>query len=330
MSELRRSMLPFATGAAIWLAAITAGCSGSPNDAQKLLAESSTVMATLSFVHEENECPTCPPPIVSEYAPPDAMLLSGSKGHDDWPFYLYLDQHAYFSSAGVRWLTGDEGRLIALLLVTDPRAMLRAVTEPEITGAQMVEGRPATVVSAAFDLDRHMANLPEALRIPELGDEYRTFYAGVTVRFWIDDADRRVLQVELARPPPEPEVSLVRFDYARPVQLPATVRSMPVEEAGQFQADARLKEDTLLDAITGYRTLHGAYPAQVDQATLAEVLPAAEWPRNVFSGNPVAPSSEPGDFVYLTSPGGEHFEFTLNGWDGASFYYDSLRFGHRE
>jgi hypothetical protein len=63
-----------------------------PND---LLAQSREAMASASFSFVVNDCPTCPPPVIAEYAPPDRFKLSGNKRREEWPYYLVLGGMGY-------------------------------------------------------------------------------------------------------------------------------------------------------------------------------------------------------------------------------------------
>ncbi|MDP2675676.1 MAG: hypothetical protein Q8Q00_12365 [Dehalococcoidia bacterium] len=70
-------------------------------DVSALLQSSAEAMASQSFSFTVTDCALCPPPIVTEYAAPDGIKLSHSKGHDDWPYYLI---------AGDRWMFSSEGK----------------------------------------------------------------------------------------------------------------------------------------------------------------------------------------------------------------------------
>ncbi len=319
--------------ASTWLTIAMVGGWGcdSQSEAEALLAASSEAMAKLSFVSEDSGCPTCPPPTLFEYAPPDAVKLTASKGHDDWPFYLYVDRKTYFSTAGARWLTGKgEADRMAFILIQDPRAALATARSPRLGGVETIDGRAATIVVADFDLKRHLGRLPEELRLPDLGADVASLFAGTTVRFWIDREDERVIQMEFAGQG-EATTVLQRFDYSRRPTIGKPTSTMDVEDVRALMEKAEPGLGRrLLSAIGEYRRLNGVYPPRLDQATISDVLPQNEWPTNVFSKAPIGDSAEPGDFTYRTDANGSEFEFTLHGWDGGQLYYDSARFGHPE
>jgi hypothetical protein len=299
-------------------------------DAQALLEASQVVMAAMSFSHTLNDCPTCPPPVVTEYASPDRIRLSNSKGHDDWTYVMYIGQKPYVSQEGLRWREGLSGQAIGIML-NDPRFLFQVVRSARIGGSEAIQGRSAAIVGARFDFDLYLEALPPAMLPPDPATTFGAFrelFDGAVVRFWIDKKDHRVLQLEWSSSGGEGEARLLVFDYAREVRLPDAFASMPAEAAFDLSRETEPHGERLLAAVRDYYARYRAYPPNIDAVTLAEFLPASEWPANVFSGQPMRNATDsPGDFLYLLKNNGSDIEFTLHGWDGAQMFTDTERFG---
>ncbi len=309
-------------------ASILVACGGddraSPGD---ILSAASEAMAMESFSHTISDCPLCPPPIVTEYAPPDAVKRSNSKGHDDWPYNLILDGKGYVSSAGQRWRSGEGALSFTGMLISDPRTLLPVAKNARIETADTVAGRRATVIAAELDFDKYVVRLPPAIEHPDEAF-LREWLGAARLRFWIDRENHRVLQTELTSANANFPSSVFTFDYATPVAIPATVESMHVEDAARLGFEAEMAGQTLLTAVADYRETYGTYPRMLDITTLSGVIAPGEWPINPFSGQPVRQSPDtPGDFDYRLINGGQDIQFSIYGWDDGQLHYDTARFG---
>jgi hypothetical protein len=309
---------------------VFAACESEPDDAAALVAAAREAMQDATFSSQIDACESCASPTSFEYGPPDALMVTGSGGHDEWPFYLYLDRKAYFSSAGVRWYTGEDSSWFVFLLLSDPRAMLAAAIEPQFDGEATIDSRPARIVATKFSFDGHLANLPAGIIANGDTGELRTFLRDLSLRFWIDAKDYRVLQMTITAPgQPAPARAMV-FEYDRPVSIPRAAQSMDRDHAARLSQQAEEGARTLLAAIATHRRATGGYPARLDETTLSSALGPGAWPRNAFSGVAMRDSPDPGDFTYAVSNGGADFTFSVHAWDNEQLYYDSARFGQPE
>jgi hypothetical protein len=300
------------------------------NDSDKanpeaLIAATADAMAEASFSYRVTNCPLCPPPVVTEYAPPDRLMLSNSKGHDDWQYYLWTDGQGYFSSTGKRWLEGDGAQRLAFVLLSDPRFLLSVTTEASVQGSEKIDGRDASVLATNLDFDEYLQKLPAVLRFPELEAEFRRRFDGASIRFWIDNLDHRVLQLEFR--PPNVDAGAIRFDYDTPVTLTDSVESMPMRRADELRREAERNVAPLIVAIRAYRDRAGLYPPSLDPAVLADLTPVP-WPTNPFSGNPMRQEAEGAyEFEYQVKNDGRHMELRLWAWDSPYASFDSVRSG---
>jgi hypothetical protein len=316
----------FATLAAVFVGIFAPG--GSTPSPPMLLQRSAEVMANETFSIRPR-CEFCDKPALIEYAPPDRIrLTSGSPRGDNWPFYLYSEGEAYFSETGQRWQTDaadSNGWLAGYQRMVDPRVMLGVLIEPRLTGSDVVGERQAHVVSGALDVERLMSAAPpdfRALAEGPLGELLRQ----ATVTVWIDTEDSRLLRLRLFSPVDNVGESTLEIDFDSPVDLPASVESMDVEEARALNQQSERNAEVLLRAIGDYHRDNGTYPPEVSPTALATYL--ENWPVNPFSGGPVrfAPAT-PGNFDYSRTASGEQIQFQLDGWDGSQLFYDSARFG---
>jgi hypothetical protein len=333
-----------AIGAVLSLVAVAASCSGGGSgDGAALIEKARQAMASASFSHSVTDCHLCPPPIVTEYAPPDRIKLSDPKGHDDWPYYLIAGDQWLVSHRGSRWLSEGISYHHPSMLLSDPRVLLRIAAEPEIEGDDVIDGEGNQVLRMGVDLDRFFtdilpADVPEEMRGGEAREFYDTHYGALIVRLWIDEQTYLVSQMEfdLPRLPADdegqsgddPEPYAVSFDYDTPIDVPEEPESMPYEEADQLRREADRRIEPLLDAIDLYRSLNGVYPASLDPETLKDVLLPAEWPVNPFSNEPMKQSDDsPGDFDYRVKNSGNDYEATFFGWDSAYLFRDTAPSG---
>ena len=330
------------------LVAVAVSCSGEDDeiDASSLLENATEAITSASFSHTVTDCTLCPPPIVTEYAPPDRIKLSHPKGHDDWPYNLIVGDQWYVSQAGIRWLTESATFSHIGMLLFDPRVLLRIAKDADVEGDDVIDGRRHHVVRAGLDIDRFLAEIlpaeaPEEARSEESREFYDTYYGALRLRFWIDEQTILVTQMEIdvATLPSgdqeeqmgDPEPAIIRFDYDSPVDVPEDPESMTYEEAQEFRRLAESRTPALLEAIVNYRKLQGVYPPSLDPETLRDVLPPSRWPINPFADEPIKESEDsPGDFHYVVKNEGQDFELSLYGWDSTYSYRDTVRFGHPE
>jgi hypothetical protein len=297
--------------------------------ASDLLADARRVMGAGTFISIVDDCPTCPPPIIWEFAPPDRIMLRNAKGHDDWPFALFSDGKAFFSQEGRRWREGVSAQAYAMLLA-DPRFLLDVTHTPRLGGVEELENGETTVVVTEFDFDLFLGRLPPSLEPEDEEDfaEMREVFQGAVIRFWVDNANRRVRQLDWRFLDVTLEGASYAFEFTSSVGIPDEIVSMAAAEALRLGQETEPAGRRLLLAIGAYFERHGVYPPELDAATLSDVLSPDEWPRNVFTGEPMRNADDsPGDFRYMTKADGAHCEITLHGWDGAQMYYDSQRFG---
>lgn len=332
--------LTFVATLTIWL--LLASCISADGESA-LLQKSATAMASQSFSYTVTDCPLCPPPVITEYAPPDRIKLSNSKGHDDWPYYLIVGDRWLFSAGGKRWLEGQDYKF-PFMLLSDPRVLLRTADGPRTDGTEDVSGVLHHVVRADLDAERFTSEElpPQALPDTPEGDQARAFYkdfvAGSEVRFWINAESYTVTKMEIDYPPlPEdedgddPQPAAITFDYETAMGVPEDPESMPYDEAEEVGRVAASRTAPLQRAIADYKTLHGTYPPSLDPETLSDVLPPSRWPVNPFSGKPVEESADsPGDFHYVSKNEGQDYELSLFDWDSTYSYIDTVRFGHPE
>jgi hypothetical protein len=317
---------------ALLIGLLLGACNGDdePNSAAEFLSAASDAMAGESFSFTQ-DCPNCSPAELFEFAPPHSAKLSHGSGHDAWPYALILDGQGYLSGDGKRWLTGQEALEFLNLTLLDPRVLLNVTQSPERERDASVDGTEVVVIAGDLDVDAYLDRLlPTLLREAEARSGIHGLLDGTGVRFWIDRESHRVVQMELTPAGEDSKAPPVRFRYGE-VGMPTHVESMDGEEAHKLGQEAEPGGERMLLAIAEYRAAHGAYPAVLDQTTLAGVLPANEWPMNPFSGQPMRQSPEtPGDFDYELIAGREHMQFTLYGWDGGQLHYDSQRWGHQD
>ena len=336
-----------AIGAVLSLVAVTVSCSGGGSgEGAALIEKARQAMASASFSHAVTDCPLCPPPIVTEYASPDRIKLSNPKGHDDWPYYLIVGDQWLVSHAGIRWLSESISYHHPLMLLSDPRVLLRIAADPEVEGDDVIDGQRNRVVRAGVDIDRFLtdilpADVPEEMRGGEAQEFYDSSYGKAVVRLWIDEQTYLVSQIEFDLPrlpkddeesgDEDPEPVVVRYDFETPVDVPEEPESMPYEEADRLRREADRRSQPVVEAIGAFRGLNGLYPPSLDPETLKEVLPPAQWPVNPFTDEPMKQSEDsPGDFNYKVKNSGDDFELSLFGWDATYSYRDTVRFGHPE
>lgn len=346
-------MTPFAAlGLLAVVVSVALSCgAGDGSSAAAILSRSSEVMATRSFSHTVSECPLCPPPIVTEYAPPNRIKLSHSKGHDDWPYYLIVGDQWLFSMKGTRWLAGDDYKF-PFMLLSDPRVLLRIGREPEAETDDMIDGQRYHVVRSRLDSDRFLAQvlpasvLPTGAQREEALRFFSQYVEGSVVRFWIAEGTMLVLQIEVDYPPlkggdeegnepQDPPPFVTRFDYGTPVDVPEEPESMPHGEGERLRFDAQAGAGVIRRAAERYKDSRGVYPPRLEIGTLSEFLDPHEtvlnqrtrqpirmtsegWPLNPFSDQPMeqVASDSPGDFYYEVTEGGQNYRLCLYGWDG--------------
>ncbi|MCC7365978.1 MAG: hypothetical protein IT303_16560 [Dehalococcoidia bacterium] len=295
--------------------------------AKEYIDRALTAMADEEFAARLETCADCPPGATLQLAPPDRFLMSGSAGHDDWEHYLWTGGAAYYSSEGVRWRTGEEeGWRIALLMLNDPRFLLRVIEDIDLERGEPVDGRETVVVTGRITGRAFMAALPPGLSMTAFPPEaIDSIYGPARVHVAIDREEHLVRASWLVHPD-EPEPNTAAFDYDAPVDIPEQVVAMPSDELDDLHFDAKNAAIAILNAIGRYHERHGAYPPDVDQATLSGVM-ESPWPTNPYTGQPVSSGDGPGEVTYTLIDGGTNVQFALHGWDGALVYYDSARFG---
>ncbi len=335
-----------AIGAVLSLAAVAASCSGGGSgEGAALIQKARQAMARASFSHAVTDCPLCPPPTVTEYAPPDRIKLSDPKGHDDWPYYLIVGDQWLVSHSGSRWLSESVDYHHPLMLLSDPRVLLRVAADPEIEKDDVTHGQHSHVVRMGVDLDRFMtdilpADAPEEVRGGDAQEFYDSYYGEAIVRLWIDEQTHLVSQIQFDLPrlpddegqsTEDPEPYAISFDYDTAVDVPDEPESMPYGEANRVSREASTRSQPLVEAIADFRETHGLYPPSLDPVTLEDFVSRDQWPINPFTGEPMRQAADsPGDFDYRVKNGGNDFEASFFGWDSRVRFMDTVRFGHPE
>jgi len=283
----------------------------------ELVTLSSRAMSDERFVYQHDD-----DLVTIEYAPPRDILQWNAPQTDNFRYLLVLDGEGYASSSGMRWLAMGDAPYLATLLMSDPRVQLEVIAQGQFAADERVEGRATFVVTAEVDVE---AFIEQLWPLDEIDGSPRDFLDGIRVRLWIDQRDYLVRRLEWSRPGSDP--AQLEFDYEASVDIPGSVESMPEADALELSQQGEQAGAVLLEAISRYREQHEQAPPRLDPGTLSDVLPAAAWPINPFTGSPIQQSAAPGDFDYLLKDSGAEFELTVHGWDGVTLFYDSERVG---
>ncbi len=316
--------------------ALAAGCGGSAGSfpaASDIVSRASQVMATRSF--SVAPCSTCNSTETLQYAPPDAVELAHSGGHDAWEYNLVVGNRWFVSSLARRWLEGPALEHIGMV-VGDPRILLRfarqtAVDEGKSTGATYV-------VRSSVDREGLISYMLKGKNFDsattrDFTSVWGEEIAGIRVGFWVDRQTFVVSMVEIDYPllktTPDPEVinpptpgkpptAIIKFNYSSPVDVPINPVSMPGADVHRLDKQARDDERPILQALEAYKRDHGAYPPELTPTELGPDLTQA-WPTNPYSGQPMKQTSDgsPGDFAYQPQQGGAARCLRFYGWNDA-------------
>jgi len=281
----------------------------------ELLMLSSQAMANEEFLYQHDD-----DLVAIQYTPGRNILQWNSPRTDNFRHILVLDDEAYVSDNGERWLAVGDAPYIATLLVSDPRVQLEVAMGERFEADEHVQGHETFVVVARMDIDVFISQVWPS---DDPGSSAGPFLDGMEVRFWIDQRDHLVRRLQWTRPGSDP--AQLEFDYEALVDIPTSVISMTQSEARELSQQGEQAGAVLLEAIASYREQRDQVPPSLDPGTLSDVLPAAAWPINPFSNAPMQESRAPGDFDYVITGGGTGFELTVSGWDGDLLYFDSDR-----